>query len=593
MIRSPAGFGGEDRIKRYLDYYQPSYGVMMLSAGQAFSPASLFAAGEQGVWYDPSDFTTMFQDSAGTTPVTAVEQPVGLLLDKSQGLTLGPERVTNGDFSNGSTGYVEVLNGTISYATGAMVATGITGNTGVYQDVPVVSGKSYQVSWLIGTSTNWRINIYNGASFTTSLYNNGTGSSSSGAFTAVVFPTTTAIRVYAHTGTGTVATFDNISVKLLSGNHATQSTSASRPVLSARVNQLTYSEDFSNTAWVKGAGATATVSVLSTLAGTGNHWTFRNGVANGTQTFSVEAKAGTVSWMAMGQGNTGAAFNTFFNLSTGSLGTVASGQTASILNVGDGWYLCTITLNFTTTNASIAVTNADNVAASWNAAGTENINIRKADLRVTNDGVGIPAYQRVNTSTDYDTTGFPYYLRFDGTDDSMATGTITPGTDKAQVFAGVRKQSDAALAVMVETGIDVTSASYPGSLAVFAPSGAGVTSYQPFFRGTTGRVFETVTPFASPITNVLTFLMSNQLPAAGDAIQSRANGVAVTATESSNITTAGNFLAYPLYIGSRAGSSLRFNGRVYSLIVRFGANLDATTITNTETWVNGKTYAYA
>lgn len=36
-----------------------------------------------GVWYDPSDLSTMFQDSAGTTPVTAVGQPVGKILDKS------------------------------------------------------------------------------------------------------------------------------------------------------------------------------------------------------------------------------------------------------------------------------------------------------------------------------------------------------------------------------------------------------------------------------------------------------------------------------------------------------------------------------
>jgi hypothetical protein len=45
--------------------------------------APLFAAGEQGVWYDPSDLTTLFQDSAGTTPVTAAGQPVGKMLDKS------------------------------------------------------------------------------------------------------------------------------------------------------------------------------------------------------------------------------------------------------------------------------------------------------------------------------------------------------------------------------------------------------------------------------------------------------------------------------------------------------------------------------
>ena len=50
---------------------------------QQFSPADLFSAGEQGAWYDPSDYSTLFQDSAGTTPVTAVEQFVGLMLDKS------------------------------------------------------------------------------------------------------------------------------------------------------------------------------------------------------------------------------------------------------------------------------------------------------------------------------------------------------------------------------------------------------------------------------------------------------------------------------------------------------------------------------
>ncbi len=43
----------------------------------------LFSASEPGAWYDPSDMSTLFQDSAGTTPVTAVEQPVGLMLDKS------------------------------------------------------------------------------------------------------------------------------------------------------------------------------------------------------------------------------------------------------------------------------------------------------------------------------------------------------------------------------------------------------------------------------------------------------------------------------------------------------------------------------
>lgn len=44
---------------------------------------SLFANNEQGFFYDPNDLSTMFQDAAGTVPVTGAGQPVGLILDKS------------------------------------------------------------------------------------------------------------------------------------------------------------------------------------------------------------------------------------------------------------------------------------------------------------------------------------------------------------------------------------------------------------------------------------------------------------------------------------------------------------------------------
>ena len=45
----------------------------------AFNPLTLSPT----AWYDPSDLSTLFQDSAGTTPVTASGQPVGKMLDKS------------------------------------------------------------------------------------------------------------------------------------------------------------------------------------------------------------------------------------------------------------------------------------------------------------------------------------------------------------------------------------------------------------------------------------------------------------------------------------------------------------------------------
>ena len=44
---------------------------------------SLFANNEQGFAFDFNDLSTMYQDSAGTIPVTGVGQPVGKVLDKS------------------------------------------------------------------------------------------------------------------------------------------------------------------------------------------------------------------------------------------------------------------------------------------------------------------------------------------------------------------------------------------------------------------------------------------------------------------------------------------------------------------------------
>jgi len=45
--------------------------------------AALFSNGEQGGMWDATDMATLFQDSAGTTPVTSVTQPIGKMLDLS------------------------------------------------------------------------------------------------------------------------------------------------------------------------------------------------------------------------------------------------------------------------------------------------------------------------------------------------------------------------------------------------------------------------------------------------------------------------------------------------------------------------------
>lgn len=183
-------------------------------------------------------------------------------------------------------------------------------------------------------------------------------------------------------------------------------------------------------------------------------------------------------------------------------------------------------------------------------------------------------------------SGALYYLEFDGTDDFLVTSTITPGVDKAQVFAGVRKNSNAAAAILLEHSADWNANA--GTFYMSAPESTSG-NYRSASRGnaavTAGQASETGS-LPAPETVVLTATHD----IAGDNTTLRRNGTALAAGTADKGT--GNFLAYPLYIGRRAGTSLPFNGHIYSLIGRFGSNLDAATITQAETYTNTKTGAY-
>ena len=48
-----------------------------------WTPLQLFLADQVGVWCDPNDLLTLFQNEAGTVPVTASGDPIGLPKDKS------------------------------------------------------------------------------------------------------------------------------------------------------------------------------------------------------------------------------------------------------------------------------------------------------------------------------------------------------------------------------------------------------------------------------------------------------------------------------------------------------------------------------
>jgi len=218
----------------------------------------------------------------------------------------------------------------------------------------------------------------------------------------------------------------------------------------------------------------------------------------------------------------------------------------------------------------------------FTATGTEAVYLWGADLRVTNDGVNLPSYQRVVDANTYDSVGFPYYLKSDGVDDCLLTGSIDfTGTNKVTVFGGIRKLSDASLSVVTELGATVASTN--GTFALTAPNSAAA-NLNFSSRGTT-TVDNTVTTYTSPITNVITGIGDISAPNN----QIRVNG-AVAGTSTSSQGT-GNYSNSALYLMRRNNASAPFNGRTFSMIVR-GASSTATEVINAETWVNTKTKAY-
>ena len=559
-----------------------------------FSPAALFAASEPGVWYDPSDLSTLFQDAAGTTAVTGVEQPVGLMLDKSRGLVLGSELVTNGNFATDTNWTKE---GGWSITGGQALFNG-PANRGLIQNIGLTANVVGKVTIVVASVTTGGLTIqfgYNTATATITAPGTYTYTLSAGAVPSIYIVSV---------GTSQFA-ISSVSVKLVAGNHLSQSTSASRPVLSARYNMLTYTEQFDNAYWAKfnssitanatsAPNGTTTADALIPSATNGQHSFYVSNIAGaGTYTSSISVKAfgyNTIQLYLFDGSFKGTATA---RLDLGTVVIAGSGSPiGSITSEGNGWYRVVLTATTSaSTEMGMYVGNNGSVAT-YVGDTVSGVYIWGADLRVTNDGVGLPAYQRVTTATDYDTSGFPSFLRFDGTDDSLATGSIDfSATDKMSVFAGLRKLSDDTDRCFVELSATVNTSS--GAFGIFAPSAISVPvagKYVGSLRGTAQSVSE-LTTYTAPTTNTL----SAQYNIAGASIAAesiyRVNGSAPSETTNGTQAGTGSFGNYPLYIGRRGGTTLPFSGRLYSLIVRGAASTDAQ-IASAETWVNGKTGAY-
>jgi hypothetical protein len=204
-------------------------------------------------------------------------------------------------------------------------------------------------------------------------------------------------------------------------------------------------------------------------------------------------------------------------------------------------------------------------------------------LILDKSGRGNHAFQTTTTKRPlYQSAGGYSYLAFDGVNDAMVTNSINfTTTNKITVWAGLRKLSDAAGGIVAEL-----SAGSPnfGRFAIIAPARTGLPEYEFASTGSSSAGARS-NGFAAPITNVFTGLGD----ISGDSSILRINGTQAASSVSDQGT--GNYGNYPIYIGSRAGTSIPFNGNIYSLIVR-GAQSSGAQIAIAEQYSNSKTGAY-
>ena len=639
------------------------------------------------------DTATLFQDSAGTTPVTAVEQPVGLMLDMRKGpvlLTKGGElpgtassnftspdsvaasitgdidirvklrmndwtpaasslvltKFTSSNLSyyffvqtDGKLNFQTSANGTTQVGAVSTVATGVAdgatkwlrvtrdvdngasgnttvfyvsddgatwtqlgdavtnvGATSIYDGTGTVNigGDSSGTFWLAGKV--YRAQVYNGINGTLAVDFDPTRYTSGATFTAA---------------TGEVWTINGSARITPDGNHAFQTTSTSRPVLSARYNLLTKTEQFDDAAWTKQANAaitanqeiapdgTLTADLYTCTAvspnGVYQSSSFGGAAAGNSFTLRIHLKyAGVGRWFRLmwydGGGNQ---CRVWVDMQNGVLGVGSSAGTATYASstltaAANGWYV----LSFVGTQpGSLGFFQINGVDGNGSVtAASASLYVWGADLRVTNDAAGQPAYQRVNTATDYDTAGFKPYLRFDGTDDWLQTNSINfTGTDKMTVFAGVRKLTNQTLAtgasIMVELSADRSANNGVFTMALPLDGNNDTFGYAFANKGTLSQTTQVIAGYPAPRTNVLTGIGD----ISGDSAILRVNGSQVASNTADQGT--GNYGNYPLYIGRRGGTTLPFNGRLYGLIVR-GAATRASQTTETEGWLNQRTGAF-
>ena len=351
------------------------------------------------------DFTFNRDSSATRVGQNGLIQEVGFF---------GNEEVTNGDFATDS----DWSKGTGWTISGGKANVNATSNTDLAQDVGSSIGKTYKITFEISNYVTGSAQVllgYGSTPISPALIASANGIYEVEATANAVNPQ----RLYISTKTATTQlSIDNVSVKEVTGDQPRLNYDISNGVVQscpslllepASTNLITYSEDFSQSAWTKSNTAITSNSVISP-DGTLNASTLTDNTANGIHrlrdsvslsastdySLSVFAKKGTLSNIQLALINTAnsSTSSRVFDLENGVLGESLTNQTLSnskITDYGNGWFKCEITAQLASTPNTYQITlatkssgNATNVSqVTYDGDGTGNVYIFGAQVETS------------------------------------------------------------------------------------------------------------------------------------------------------------------------------------------------------------------
>jgi hypothetical protein len=240
--------------------------------------------------------------------------------------------------------------------------------------------------------------------------------------------------------------------------------------------------------------------------------------------------------------------------------------------------LCSLTTSWQRFSLTTTYSNTSVNCLIYAASGTPTIYAWGAQT----EGGSVPTtYQRVTTSTNYDSVGFPRYLRLDGVDDFMATSAFDFGSDKASVFTGITKNMVSSNAFWVDFGNRTANSFELGSLNPTTP--------RPYLgmraSGSIYSAFDNAGSFDGNVFSVHSGLFDVAGATLGDSFKRRVNGVQRTVIQNdAGPVGTGNFGTQVLRLGHASGLH---NGAI-SQIVILNRTATADEITKTENFIANK-----